>query len=88
MKAKIDDAGRVVIPKELRDRYGLSPGTELELISVPDGISLVPARSERRMIRRGRIMAVDTGAGVAGADAFDVNGRREEALTRKSGFSR
>lgn len=37
MKATIDQAGRLVIPRELRDRLGLRPGpVELE----PDGANL------------------------------------------------
>ena len=31
MRTTIDSAGRVVIPKALRDRAGLSPGTEIEI---------------------------------------------------------
>jgi AbrB family looped-hinge helix DNA binding protein len=31
MKATIDKAGRVVIPKAIRDRAGLRPGMELEI---------------------------------------------------------
>jgi AbrB family looped-hinge helix DNA binding protein len=38
MKTTIDGAGRVVIPKRLRDEIGLAPGTEID-ISV-DGAAL------------------------------------------------
>lgn len=31
MKTTIDRFGRVVVPKELRDRFGLQPGIELEI---------------------------------------------------------
>ena len=37
MRTTIDKAGRIVIPKELRDRAGIVPG-EVEL--VPDGMGL------------------------------------------------
>jgi AbrB family looped-hinge helix DNA binding protein len=36
MHVSIDSAGRVVVPKQLRDELGLSPGTPLE-IEVVDG---------------------------------------------------
>jgi AbrB family looped-hinge helix DNA binding protein len=36
MRVSIDRAGRVVIPKPMRDELGLSPGTPLE-IEVVDG---------------------------------------------------
>ncbi|MDH4144756.1 MAG: AbrB/MazE/SpoVT family DNA-binding domain-containing protein, partial [Acidimicrobiia bacterium] len=34
----IDRAGRVVIPKELRDRLGIEADTELEVTAEGDGI--------------------------------------------------
>ena len=87
MKARIDRAGRIVIPKELRDRYGLEDGTEVEVIAVPDGITLVPPRSERHLVRVGRVLAIDTGAKKAPAEVFDVDRARTEQLTRKGGLS-
>jgi len=36
MRVSIDGAGRVVVPKQLRDELGLTPGTPLE-IDVVDG---------------------------------------------------
>ena len=44
MKASIDKAGRVVIPVALRERLGLSAGTELEL-SIDDDLTLRLVRS-------------------------------------------
>lgn len=53
MTITIDNAGRVVIPKEIRDRLNLFPGTELELVLVEDEINLkasthVPALREKK----------------------------------------
>ncbi|MBI5075525.1 MAG: AbrB/MazE/SpoVT family DNA-binding domain-containing protein [Nitrospirae bacterium] len=31
MRTTIDRFGRVVVPKELRDRFGFQPGTEIEI---------------------------------------------------------
>jgi len=43
MKTTIDRAGRVVIPKAIRERAGLQPGMELE-ITVDNGlVALLPA---------------------------------------------
>ena len=80
-KTKIDTAGRVVIPKALRERYGFTTGREVWIVPLPDGISLIPERSQRRNIRRGRIVAIDTGAEVAAMDVFDVSRLREEHLS-------
>ncbi|MFP4166871.1 MAG: AbrB/MazE/SpoVT family DNA-binding domain-containing protein [Opitutales bacterium] len=38
MKTTIDHAGRLVIPKELRNQFHLTGGTEVEIL--PDGDSL------------------------------------------------
>jgi AbrB family looped-hinge helix DNA binding protein len=39
---QIDGAGRVVIPKAIRDRYGLAPGRRLELTDAGDELRLRP----------------------------------------------
>ncbi|MGA2424439.1 MAG: AbrB/MazE/SpoVT family DNA-binding domain-containing protein [Terriglobales bacterium] len=44
MKLKLDKLGRVVLPKPLRTRYGLHPGTELEVSEGPQEFALRPAR--------------------------------------------
>ena len=87
LSTKIDRAGRLVIPKELRDLYGLDEGTEIELVAVPDGITLIPARAERRIVRRGRVVAIDTGAGPGTEETFAVHHSRDNRLTRTAGFS-
>ena len=40
MTVTIDKAGRVVVPKPVRDRLGLQAGLELELTEVRDGLLL------------------------------------------------
>jgi len=44
MELKIDKAGRIVVPKPLRDRLGFKPDVELEAIEQPDGVLLKKAR--------------------------------------------
>ncbi len=83
MKTRIDGAGRLVIPKALRERYGFEAGVEIEIVTVPDGITLVPAAPARRFVRRGRVVAVDTGAGPAPAEIFAVDHIRTRHLDRK-----
>ena len=51
----IDQAGRVVIPKEIRDAAGISPGMPL-IISSRDGrIEIEPRRRAVRIEKRGRL---------------------------------
>jgi len=41
----VDRLGRVVLPKSLRERYGLTGGAELELTDTGNGILLTPRRA-------------------------------------------
>lgn len=51
MELKIDKAGRIVVPKRLRDRLGFKPDTDLEAIEQRDGVLLKKARSAPSMVR-------------------------------------
>ena len=45
MRTTIDAAGRLVVPKRLRDELGFSPGIELELAAVDGRLEVaVPSR--------------------------------------------
>jgi AbrB family looped-hinge helix DNA binding protein len=43
MRTTIDAGGRVVIPKSIRDRLGLGPGSEVELAEAEGGVEIRPA---------------------------------------------
>jgi len=53
MRVTIDAAGRVVIPKQVRERLGLTPGTALELDELGDHVELRPATRNVRIDRSG-----------------------------------
>jgi AbrB family looped-hinge helix DNA binding protein len=80
ISTKIDAAGRVVIPKELRKRYGLESGTAVHIVPLPDGVSIIPERKQRRFLRRGPILSIDTGCAEASLEHFDVDRLREKRL--------
>jgi AbrB family looped-hinge helix DNA binding protein len=40
MKAAIDRFGRIVLPKKIRDRHGLVPGSSVEIEDTGDSIKL------------------------------------------------
>ena len=86
MRKRIDRSGRLVIPKSLRERYRFEPGGEIEIVTMPDGITLMPVVPKRRIVRRGRIAAVDTGGGTASAEIFSVHRVQPGHLDRKSGL--
>ena len=57
----IDKAGRLVLPKPVRDELQLSPGDSLELHSSEDGILLRPARTGGRMKKDHGVWVFDSG---------------------------
>ena len=84
----IDSAGRLVIPKELRKRYGFESGKRVRLIAGAEGVTLVPEYSRRRFIKRGPILTIDTGSETAPEDVFNVTELREEHLKEKENENR
>lgn len=51
MSLRIDKSGRIVVPKPLRERLGLKPDVELEVLEQPGGILLRPVGQRPSMIR-------------------------------------
>jgi AbrB family looped-hinge helix DNA binding protein len=43
---RISPKGQILIPKKLREKYGVKPGGKAHLIEGPDGIVLKPAPSD------------------------------------------
>ena len=58
---RVTDKGQVTIPKELRDRFGIGAGSEVEFVDV-DGV-LVVRKAEARVGRGDRIAARLRGRG-------------------------
>ena len=52
MIISIDRAGRVVVPKQFRDRFNLVAGTQLEIEASGDGLQLRKVVSEPTLIRK------------------------------------
>jgi len=48
----IDKAGRVVVPKLLREKLGLEPGDDLLVESEGDTITLRPLRPQSTMVKK------------------------------------
>lgn len=55
MKLRLDKLGRVVLPKPLRARYGLRPGTELEVNEHAQEFALRPARTAPSLVNQGGV---------------------------------
>jgi len=52
IKLTIDKSGRIVVPKPLRERLGLKPGTELEVLEQPSGVFLRMVEERPALVRR------------------------------------
>lgn len=53
MRTAIDAAGRVVIPKTLRDALGLTAGQPLEIAEMDGRLEIVPAPTPMRLVDDG-----------------------------------
>jgi AbrB family looped-hinge helix DNA binding protein len=61
MRATMDKAGRLVIPKPLRDQLGLRPG-EVELTADGAALRLVPVHDDTLAEAGGRLVIPPSGA--------------------------
>ena len=71
MKATIDKAGRLVIPKPLRDRLGLRPG-EVEVVVDGAALRVEPIAGESLEWRNGRLVIPACGALLTDDDVRDL----------------
>jgi AbrB family looped-hinge helix DNA binding protein len=53
VRTSIDSAGRIVVPKPLRDALGLTPGSELDISRYGAGLQLIPAGRTARLVEEG-----------------------------------
>jgi AbrB family looped-hinge helix DNA binding protein len=59
MKATIDRAGRVVIPKSIRDELGLRGGQELDITIRDSRIEITPESKAVRLVERDGFLAAE-----------------------------
>ena len=78
----IDKAGRVVLPKEVRDELAIQPGDLLQVCVRGGEVALVPQREKTGFIRRGRALVFSTGE-VSRLDNETVEGIRSSERDRQ-----
>jgi AbrB family looped-hinge helix DNA binding protein len=79
----VDRAGRLVLPKAIRDRHGLEPGSELEITDAGSEIRLRPV-AEASPLREVNGFLVYTGR-FSGDQADPVHQDRAARLRRAAG---
>ncbi len=78
MKTTLDRFGRVVVPKDIRDRLGLRPGAEIEIDEKDNEVVLKPVENEPALMVKEGVLVY---SGVATGDLRDgVRSHREERL--------
>ncbi|MEO8130067.1 MAG: AbrB/MazE/SpoVT family DNA-binding domain-containing protein, partial [Bryobacteraceae bacterium] len=86
MTLKIDNAGRVILPKPVRDRLGLRAGSELEMRETAEGLVLKPAERRPSLIRKGSFL-IHSGEIPAGYDILKaIDEDREERMRKAWGL--
>lgn len=76
----IDKAGRVVLPKPVREALQINPGDSLELESSDDHIILRPALTRGRIFKKQGVWVFDSGSKVPiSADVVNKTIRRVRA---------
>jgi AbrB family looped-hinge helix DNA binding protein len=86
MRVTIDKAGRIVVPKTVRERFGLHAGAEVEIEETGSGIVLSPVESEPALVRQDG-MLVYTGKIPPGIDHTKlVENDREERIRELGGW--
>jgi AbrB family looped-hinge helix DNA binding protein len=73
MNVTIDNAGRVVIPKPIRDAAGIKPGSPLQIQYRDGRIEIEPKSPPARLIRKGGVVV----ASIPGAPKMSVEETNE-----------
>ena len=82
MRSTIDKAGRVVIPAAVRDKAGLTPGTELEITLDDTGVRIERVAPGPKLVKVGRRLVARPTAPTATRPAIDIAALIEDERNR------
>lgn len=83
MKATIDDAGRIVIPKKIRKAAGLDGAAEVEIEERNGAIEIKPVYAKVKIVRRGKVSVIEFEDDVPPLTLEQVNAVRDELRNRR-----
>jgi len=84
MKTTIDPAGRLVIPKQIRQEAGLRPGMPLDVRWRAGRIEIEPAPLPVKLVRKGRLLVAVPDKDVAGLSTDTVERTRQTLRRERS----
>ena len=70
MRTSIDSAGRVVVPKALRDALGLAPGSTLDISRYGAGLQLIPSGRTARLVDESGVLVATGDTEIGDDDVF------------------
>jgi AbrB family looped-hinge helix DNA binding protein len=82
MRTTIDKAGRVVIPASIRDRAGLTAGTELEITADDTGVRIERVAPGPKLVKVGRRLVARPTAAAASRPRLDIAALIEDERNR------
>jgi AbrB family looped-hinge helix DNA binding protein len=71
-KLTVDKAGRIVLPKPLRDELQLEPGDTLEIESIGEEITLRPLRGQAQLRKKQGVWVFRTGEPLSASETEKV----------------
>jgi AbrB family looped-hinge helix DNA binding protein len=84
MKTTIDPAGRLVIPKQIRQEAGLRPGMPLDVRWRGGRIEIEPAPLPVKLVRKGRLLVAVPDKDGTGLSADTVERTRKTLRRERS----
>ena len=80
VSSKVTSKGQVVIPKKLREKYGIRPATVVRWIEKDQGILMVPESEDPIMAARGMLK----GSGILKAFMKEKNREKQKEKKRSA----
>ena len=84
MRTTIDPAGRLVIPKQIRQEAGLRPGMPLDVRWRAGRIEIEPAPLPVKLVRKGRLLVAVPDKDVPGLSGDTVERTRQTLRRERS----